>query len=238
MSGAAGGLVIESLTAGYDGIPIVRGLSLAVAPGEVVALLGRNGVGKTTLARAVAGLLRPMSGRVLLGGADVTAGSASSRARAGIGYVPQGRGIFSRLTVAENMRMGALVGGGASRPDVEAQYAAFPALDKRRAQKAGTLSGGEQQMLAIGRVLAGAPRLLLLDEPSEGVQPNIVDLIGEVIARRARESGLAVLLIEQNIDLVLMIAQRCLIVEKGTIVAEIDPQSLIDPAVSARWLAV
>ena len=231
-------LAIEALTAGYDGIPIVRGLSLAVAPGEIVALVGRNGVGKTTLARAVAGLLRPMSGRVLLRGADVTVGNASSRARAGVGYVPQGRGIFSRLTVAENMRMGALVGGGQTRPDVEAQYRAFPSLDKRRAQKAGTLSGGEQQMLAIGRVLAGQPSLLLLDEPSEGVQPSIVELIGEVIAQRAREFRLAVLLIEQNIDLVLMIAQRCLIMEKGAIVAEIDPQSLIDPAVSARWLAV
>jgi len=230
-------LALDSLSAGYGGVPIVREVSLAMAPGEILGMVGRNGVGKTTLVKAVAGLL-PQGGRVRLAGEDVTALSARARALRGMGYVPQGRGIFPKLTVLENLRMGEGVGGGHDRRHYEQVLEWFPRLKERLRQAAGTLSGGEQQMLSIGRVLIGRPSLLVLDEPSEGVQPNIVERIAEVVLELNRARGIAVLVVEQNLDLVYMIADRCVVMEKGALVAELSPEALAEPETAKRYLAI
>ena len=231
-------LGLEGVTSGYGGIPIVREVSLEVENGEIVAIVGRNGVGKTTLIETVAGLLPVMEGGITFRGQDVTRADARDRARLGMGYVPQGRGIFSRLSVEENLRMGELVGGGRAEAAFERVYEWFPRLRERRRQRAGTLSGGEQQMLAIGRILVGQPSILLLDEPSEGIQPTIVEQIADVIATLNRDNALTVLLVEQNIDLVCATAHRCIVVDKGATAATLTPNELADPEVARRYLAI
>ncbi len=231
-------LSLECLSAGYGRIPVVQEVSLAVAPGEIVGMVGRNGVGKTTLVKAVAGLLPQVRGRVCLAGEDVTARAAHERALRGMGYVPQGRGIFPKLTVLENLRMGEAVGGGHDQRHYDQVLDWFPRLRERLRQIAGTLSGGEQQMLSIGRVLIGKPSLLVLDEPSEGVQPNIVERIAEVVLELNQVRGTAVLLVEQNLDLVFMIADRCLVMEKGALVAKLSPEALAEPETAKRYLAI
>ena len=231
-------LALDAVTSGHGGIPIVREVSLEVGSGEIVAIVGRNGVGKTTLIDTVAGLLPVMSGRIAFRGRDVTHADARARARLGMGYVPQGRGIFSRLSVEENLRMGELVGGARAEAAFERVYAWFPRLAERRRQRAGTLSGGEQQMLAIGRILVGKPTILLLDEPSEGIQPTIVAQIADAIAKLNRDDALTVLLVEQNIDLVCATAHRCIVVDKGATAATLSPEELADPEVARRYLAI
>ena len=231
-------LALDAVTSGYGGIPIVREVSLEVGTGEIVAIVGRNGVGKTTLIETVAGLLPVMAGGIAFRGQDVTRADARDRARMGMGYVPQGRGIFSRLSVEENLRMGELVGGKRAEAAFERVYGWFPRLRERRRQRAGTLSGGEQQMLAIGRILVGRPSILLLDEPSEGIQPTIVELIADVIASLNQKDSLTVLLVEQNIDLVCATAHRCIVVDKGATAATLTPDELADPEVARQYLAI
>ncbi len=229
-------LRVEGLRAGYQGSQIVRGVSLQVSPREILAIVGRNGVGKTTLVKAIVGLVPVTAGRLVLAGADVTRLSAVHRVRRGVGYVPQGRGIFTRLTVAENLRMGALVGGRGGS-SVEQVFNWFPILKKRLNQNAGTLSGGEQQMLSIGRVLSGSPGLLILDEPSEGVQPNIVEQIAAVIRER-NAAGLPVIIVEQNIHMLEDLAHRCVVIDKGSIAAVLPPAELARPEVARQYLAI
>jgi urea ABC transporter ATP-binding protein UrtE len=212
-------LEIQSLTSGYGKGSICHAISLEVGEKELVCMLGRNGVGKSTLLRAIIGILPVQSGRILLDGEDISCVPDHQRARRGIGYVPQGRLVFAKLTVAENLRSGTIIGGSRLGPMPEDTFAYFPILKERLKQQAGTLSGGEQQMLAIARALAGKPRLLLLDEPSEGVQPSIVQEIRRILRQISVERSLAMLLVEQNLKFAAGLAERGYVIEKGRIVA-------------------
>lgn len=227
-SAASGAPVLEvqGLRAAYGETPILQGVDMTVGRGEIVALIGRNGVGKTTTLRCLMGLLRARGGGIALLGRDITTLSSDARARLGIGYVPQGREVFARMTVAENLTVGELVGGprGRKQPDLVYQY--FPRLAERRHQLAGTMSGGEQQQLAIGRALVGNPALMLLDEPSEGIQPSIVQLICDVLRAIRKDLGTTILFVEQNLDTILDVGERAYVMEKGRVVARIEPGHL------------
>jgi urea ABC transporter ATP-binding protein UrtE len=232
-------LETRQLTAGYGRVRIVHRVSLAVREGEVLAVIGRNGVGKTTLIKSLMGILPAAEGTVHFEGDDITRASPHQRARLGLGYVPQGRGIFSSLSVTENLFMGQRIGDAPVTPhNYERIYGFFPVLRERGHQMAGSFSGGQQQQLALGRALLGKPRVLLLDEPSEGIQPNIVQEMGRLLRGLTREERLTVVVVEQNLDLIRAMADRCLVIEKGAVVAEILPEELADPAVAARYLAV
>lgn len=238
MSSAPALLEVKALRAGYGRTPILQGIDFTVNRGEIVAIIGRNGVGKSTLMKCLIGLLSSTQGSIQFDGKDVTGTPANHRAAAGIGYIPQGREIFPRLTVEENLQMGYLI-GGKEREKLHAlvkRY--FPILEQRKSQKAGTMSGGEQQQLAIGRALIGNPSLMLLDEPSEGIQPSIVQQIAENMKQLNKEIGVTVLFVEQNIDMIMSMAQRCYVMDKGRIVDQVRPELLADDAVVRRYLAV
>jgi branched-chain amino acid transport system ATP-binding protein len=209
-------LTLTGLCAGYGPVRVLQGVDLAVPPGQVTCLMGRNGTGKTTTLRAIMGLCPPTGGSVTLDGAALPAAAHLIPVR-GIGYVPQGRRLFGPMTVAENLAVGGLARGTAASRD--RVLALFPRLAERLAQPARTLSGGEQQMLAIGRALCLDPRVLLLDEPTEGLQPSMVALIAEAVAR-LRAGGTAVLLVEQRVEAALRLADRIAFMGQG-VVAEI-----------------
>jgi urea transport system ATP-binding protein len=219
-------LEVAGLCAAYGRTPVLRGVDMTIAKGQIVSLIGRNGVGKTTTMRCLIGLLRATSGRILFQGQPITDLPADERARLGIGYIPQGRQVFPRMTVEENIRVSLLANAGKDRGLIDLVYQYFPILKERRRQSAGTLSGGEQQQLAIGRVMVGNPRLMLLDEPSEGIQPSIVEMICEVLRSVRDQLGTTILFVEQNLDTILAISERCYVADKGTIVAEIGREQL------------
>lgn len=215
-------LELRNLRAGYGGSAVLHGINLNVGGAEVVAILGRNGMGKTTLLKTIMGLV-PGRGEILFEGRDVVNWPSHERARAGLGYVPQGRGLFAEMTVAENIRSGLMVARATRRSGrtfEDELHELFPILRQRSGQLAGTMSGGEQQQVAFARALIGRPSLLVLDEPSEGIQPSIVKRLSEAILKLNRLHRQAVLLVEQNIEMVASVASRCYIVEKGRVIHE------------------
>ena len=209
-------LEVEQLHAGYGRIPALFGVELSVAAGEIVALLGRNGVGKTTTLRSIVGLTTRVSGRVALDGRSIERLPTHVIARLGIAYVPEDRGVFPGLSVRDNLRLGHLAGRGAAE-DHDRVRDRFPVLTERLDQDANALSGGERQMLALGRALLARPRLILLDEFSEGLQPNLVQELAAELGEIAA-SGVGILLVEQNAHLALRISTRCYVMEKGRVV--------------------
>ncbi len=234
MAEGSEGLVIEGLVSGYGGGVVIDGLSLAVAPGETVALLGRNGVGKTTLLRTIMGLRLPREGTIHFEGTRIDRREPFEIARAGIGYVPQGREVFPELTVEENLFLGDLKSTSADEI-----YAIFPALAEKRRTQGGRLSGGQQQQLSIGRALMGKPRLLLLDEPSEGIQPSVVGEIASILKRIAGERRMAMVLVEQNIEMALTLASRADLIDNGRIVASERVETLrADPQIIEKHMAL
>ena len=228
---------ISDLYAGYDGVPVITGLNLDVRKGESVAILGRNGVGKTTLLRTIIGLVKSSAGTVEIDGQAITGLPPHRIARMGTAYVPQGRGIFPKLTVKENLILGTRSAAGSSRID-ERVFTYFPILAERLGQAGGTLSGGEQQMLALARALCGNPKILLLDEPSEGIQPSIVKQLQSLLPRIREQTGLTTIVIEQNLDLAIHTSDRFLFMDKGLIVHECDRAGLEDKSVLKRFLVV
>ena len=232
-------LEVQTLETGYGKAQVLFGVDLEVEAGELVALLGANGAGKTTLLRALSGLLRPWKGSVLLGGKDLRGLSPARRARLGLGHVPEGRQLFPLMTVEENLRLGAaFLAPGREKEGYERVYALFPQLAERRRQLAGTLSGGEQQMLAIGRALMGFPRILLVDEPSLGLSPRLAEEVLLALKEVAR-GGVGVLLVEQNVALSLEVAERGYVLEHGRVVLEGPAQALAqDPRVREAYLSL
>jgi urea transport system ATP-binding protein len=233
-------LRVRGLTAGYQASSeVLRGLDLELAAGETTALMGRNGMGKTTLLRAIMGQIRIAAGQIRFLDHEIAGRRPFEISNLGIAYVPQGREIFSDFTVEENLLLGVLGKPALPARVPETLYERFPILAERRRQKAGTLSGGEQQQLAIARALIGRPRLLLLDEPSEGIQPSIVQSLARVLAGIAAEERLTILLVEQNLELVQSLAGRCVFIENGRTVAAAPPRQLsADPALLQRYLSV
>ena len=232
-------LDLRQLSVAYGGIQAVKGLNLYLNEGELVSLIGANGAGKTTTLKAICGLLAPQSGEVLYQGRSLKGQGAWDLVAQGLVMVPEGRGIFTRMTIDENLRMGAYLRRDREvNADMESVYQRFPRLKERHRQLAGTLSGGEQQMLAMGRALLARPKLLLLDEPSMGLAPLMVDKIFEVITDIAKQ-GVTVLLVEQNAHRALEIAHRAYVMDSGELVLEGPAQSLLnDPQVQAAYLGL
>jgi len=230
-------LQLKSITGAYGPVKAVNEVSLTVAAGEILGLMGRNGAGKTTLLKTIMGLVPKRSGSLLLDGMEIIGLPAHAIPRRGIAYVPQGRRLFSELTVAENLRMGLLV-KDAPQAQAEPILDLFPILRERLTQAAGTLSGGEQQMLAVARALCAQPKVLLLDEPSEGLIPAVTHRILDAVAA-LREKGVAILLVEQQVKSALRICDRIALIENGTIQHEAPAQELAaDPVPLERYIGV
>ena len=230
-------LRVDGIHCYYGDVHVLKDVSLQLAPGEILCLLGRNGAGKTTTLRAIMGLVTPRSGRIALDGRELTGLRPHEIPRFGIGYVPQGRRIFPFLTVGENLKMGLLLKGSGDEA-LDWVLDLFPALRPRLRQRAGTLSGGEQQMLATARALCTGPKVLLMDEPSEGLMPTLIRrLLDTIRALKVRQVG--VLLVEQKIDLALRVADRVALLENGSIRYESTPEALAsNPEVLLRYLGV
>ena len=214
-------LEIKALRSGYArGADVLKGIDLKVSPGERLAIMGRNGMGKTLLAKTLIGLIKPSAGEIRLQGKPIGGLPAHRISNLGVAYVPQGREIFGDFTILENLRMGVIGKPGLGMEHLDQIYDWFPILRERHAQRAGTLSGGQMQQLAIARALIGRPKLLLLDEPSEGIQPNIVHEIAEKLAAISATEGLTVIVIEQNFEMVEILAERVAFLENGLITGE------------------
>ena len=221
-------LKVEALSAGYGDVPVIRDVSITVEPGQFVSIVGPNGAGKTTLFKTISGILVPKSGRISFEGTDLATVPAARRPHLGIAHVPEGRQVFPSLTVMENLEMGAFTEAGRRnwKDNIERILTWLPVLAERRNQLAGTLSGGEQQMVAVGRGLASHPKLLMLDEPSMGLAPTIADFIFDKILEIRRQTGLTILLVEQRVAEALQSADRGYVLEAGRVVLEGSSQSL------------
>jgi urea ABC transporter ATP-binding protein UrtE len=229
-------LEVAGLRSGYGRIQILDGVTFSLRAGEVVGVLGHNGMGKTTLLRTLIGQLRASAGSISFDGKGITRASMFRRARLGLGYVPQGRDIFPQLTVLENLKLGEQVRRGESAIPEMLEY--FPVLKRLLDRQGRALSGGEQQILALARCLVGRPKLVLLDEPTEGIQPSIVDQIAEKLSELSRALNLTVLLVEQDLHFIAELAERVLIIQKGRIVAEVPSVKLSDPAIVDEYLGL
>jgi branched-chain amino acid transport system ATP-binding protein len=231
-------LDVQGLKTAYGRIPILHGVSFAVKQGEFVGILGHNGMGKTTLLKALMGFLPATGGRVHFAGSDITAAEPFRRARLGLGYVPQGREIFPALTVLDNLRMGCSKQAGGEQETIDEVLEEFPQLKRLLDRVGGALSGGEQQLLAIARCLCGKPRLVLLDEPTEGIQPSIIDEIVDTLQRLRDNSGLTMILVEQNLDFIAALSQRILMIQKGAITREVRPGDLHDASLVGEFIGI
>jgi len=230
-------LAVSQLNAAYDGSQILRNVSLTVPERQVVSLMGRNGVGKTTTLKCIVGLLKPVSGSISLANAPIEGLRADERARQGIGYVPQGRDIFPNLTVWENLQVSLVVRGAKANGQVDRVLDLFPILKEMLKRKGGVLSGGQQQQLAIARAMLCDPKVLILDEPTEGIQPNIIDQIGETLVRIRKEGKVSILLVEQYLDFCLGVADSFYVMDRGAIVAE-GPIANLNQAIVKKYLTV
>ena len=233
-------LQVNDVHAYYGNIHALKGVSLTVEDGEIVTLIGGNGAGKTTTLRTISGLMTPRGGNVIFEGEDVATHPAHAWVAKGIAMVPEGRGVFAKLTVEENLEMGAFHRNDKAtiKADIEKSYEMFPRLGERRTQLAGTMSGGEQQMLAVTRALMSKPRLLLMDEPSMGLAPVLVDVIFEAI-ERINQEGMTILLVEQNAHMALQIANRGYVLQTGQIVLTDKAEALQkDPTVQKAYLGI
>jgi len=228
-------LDVTALRSGYGRIPILDGISFSMRAGEVVGILGHNGMGKTTLLKTLVGEVRATAGEINFDGRNLAGRPIHERARAGIGYVPQGRGIFPRLSVLENLRMGA---GGHGIGAIERILERVPVLRSLLSRPGRALSGGQQQILALARSLVGQPKLLLLDEPTEGIQPSIVDEISDLLRSLRQSLGLTILLVEQDLQFIRGLADRVLILQKGRIVTEMPPDQLADRNTVREYLGL
>lgn len=229
-------LELDEIHVAYGKVEALKGLSLSVGEGEIVALIGANGAGKTTMLKTVSGLRPVRRGRILFDGHDITHLPGHKRVSLGLCQAPEGRGIFPGMTVMENLEMGAYDRRGSLTPDFERVFTLFPRLEERRGQHGGTLSGGEQQMLAIGRALMARPKVLLLDEPSMGLAPKLVTQIFNII-KEINEQGTTVLVVEQNAVQALSLAHRAYVLELGRVVRTAPARELLhDPAVRAAYL--
>lgn len=231
-------LTVSDLSAGYGEIPVLHHVSMSIAAGESVGILGHNGMGKSTFLRCLIGALEPSGGRVQLEGRDITRMAPHGRARLGMAYVPQGREIFPTLSARDNLRMG-LVKTGKTSPDaLDELLLDFPRLVPLLDRAGGLLSGGEQQLLALARALAGRPRLLLLDEPTEGIQPSIIDEIAQTLTSLRDRLGLTIVLVEQNLDFIATVSQRVQVIKRGRLGEEIPREHLGDLAVMSEYTGV
>ena len=227
-------LTVTSLEASIGGSRILRGVTIDVPDKKVFCLMGRNGVGKTSTLKSIVGLLKTNGGTVTLAGTDLTKMSPENRARCGLGYVPQGREIFPHLTVEENLHIGCVARGTKANGNLDRIFSLFPILKEFLPRKGGMLSGGQQQQLAIGRALLTEPRLLILDEPTEGIQPNIIDQIGEAIKMLRTEGKMSILLVEQYLDFCKELADNFAIMDRGAVVAAGPVEALTDDVVKAH----
>ncbi|WP_135229061.1 ABC transporter ATP-binding protein [Deinococcus fonticola] len=234
-------LTIEHLAAGYGKVQVLWDVSVRVEPGEFVAMIGANGAGKTTTLRAVSGVVKPTAGSIRLGGVDITRAEPSQVVKRGLGHVPEGRELFPLMTVLENLELGAGMRPealAAQRQTLAQVYSLFPRLQERAGQLAGTLSGGEQQMVAVGRALMGRPSVLVVDEPSLGLSPLMTQTVFEAL-KAVNAEGVSVLLVEQNVGLSLKLAHRAYVLENGQVIKEGSGQELLnDPAVREAYLAL
>jgi branched-chain amino acid transport system ATP-binding protein len=229
---------VDGLDAGYDGIEVLRNVSLSVTSGEILGVLGRNGMGKSTLIRAISGIIPVTKGSIWIDRNDVTAWPVHARARAGLTTIVQGRGMFPKMTVRESLEMGRIASGRGTRNRLDEVLSYFPRLAERLDQASGSMSGGEQQMLAIGRGLMTDPKIMLLDEPSDGIMPLLVQQIAVTLAEINRREGMTIVIVEQNVPMVMSMAQRCIILEKGRIVAIGLPDEISQDGIMQKYLAI
>ena len=232
-------LKVDNLSSGYGKVQILSEVNIEIADHEIVSIIGRNGMGKSTFVKTLIGILPVKSGSIYFPDeSDISKWSAYKRARNGMGYVPQGHGIFPKLTVEENLCIGALINKKEKEEAYGRVYDYFPRLAERRKQVAGTMSGGEQAMLSIGRVLVNKPKIILLDEPSEGVQPNIVYKMGEIVSQISHDMGLTVLLIEQHLGLIQQVTQRAYVMDKGRIIQSLNNEEVNNDEYVTQFLSV